>query len=118
MTWDEVLSYEEDVRKTAKHWARKKDPDLYEDAVHHTFIVMKEKLDLSKAEGPHQEYVKGAIWNIIRRFFSSPWEGAWDHVSLDQLSEDGFQVDSDKVPRWTSIDGEYRGDYRPDEEAK
>lgn len=117
MTWDEVLSYEEDVRSIARRWANRKDPDLFEDAVHHTYIIMKEKLDLSKAEGPEREYVKGAIWNIVRKFFNSSWGGAWDHASFEALHEEGFQVDEDRVPRWASADGEYRGDYRPDDNS-
>jgi hypothetical protein len=117
MTWDEVLSYEKDVRSIARRWANKKDPDLYEDAVHHTYIVLFEKLDLAKAEGPEKEYVKGAIWNIVRKFFNSPWGGGWDHISLETLHENGFQVDEDGTPRWSSADGEYRGDYKPDDKS-
>jgi len=114
MTWDEVLSYETTVKSIARVWANKKDPSLYEDVVHYTYIAMVEKIDLSRAEGPELEYVKGAIWNIVKKFFQVNAGGSWDHVSLEQLKSDGVQIDEDGNPRWVGTDGEYKGGYRSD----
>jgi len=111
MEWHEVLSYERDVRGIARKIANSVDPDLYEDAVHHAYIMMREKIDLSKATGPEKEYVRGAIWNIVMKFFQSPSEGGWNHVSIEQLTRGGFQIDNAYAVYWT---GECIGDNTTD----
>ena len=100
MEWDEVLSYEYDVRNIARKVANSVDPDLYEDAVHHAYIAMKEKIDLRKATGPEREYVRGAIWNIVMKFFQAPSEGGWNHISIEQLKRGGFQIDHQHNVYW------------------
>ena len=100
MTWEEVLSYEADVKGIARKISSRTDPDLYEDAVHHAYIVMKEKIDLSRAEGPERDYVRGAIWNIVLKYFQSSSEGKWPHISIEQLEQGNFQIDSTRKVYW------------------
>lgn len=110
MTWEEVLSYEEQVRFLAGKWSRKTDPSLFEDAIQHTYIVMRENVDLNRVRESEKKFVLGAINNILYKFFRSPTTGSWKHRSLDALADVGFQIDEDGAPRWPSSDGEYKGD--------
>lgn len=108
MTWDEVLSYDSEIRYMANKWASKIDPSLFEDAVQHTYIILYEKVDLSKANRTERNFLLGAVNNILYKFFRSPKHGRWNHISLDSLRDDGFQIDEAGIPKWPG-----RGEYKP-----
>lgn len=99
--WEEVLSYEDTVKSICRIWANRNQDDLYEDAVNHTYIVMLEKVDPTKAVGNTYEYVKGAIWNIAHKFFNAN-RSVDSGVSLDAMSSSGIQIDENGIVNWPS----------------
>lgn len=115
--WDVVLKYEQDIRNIANR-CRTVDPSLYEDVVHHTMLVMHTKLNLEGRTGPEREYVRGAIWKIVRYFLISRQHGGWSQlVSLEKLLANGVQIDLDRQVIWPSTDVNYRGSYRSSDDV-
>lgn len=108
--WEKIFEYNDDILEIASKLSTKMDPSLREDAIQYTYIILREKLDLSKATGPEREYVRGAIWNIVQRFFRD--ERKHQQVSLDELIQRGVQVSETKDMIWVGPTGEYSGGYR------
>lgn len=111
--WGKVLEYEKDVREIASKLAYKINPSLREDVIQHTFMVMHQKLDVTKATGPEREYVRGAIWNIVQRFFRD--EKKYNQISVDELVEGGVQITESYDLIWGSS-GDYSGGYTEKDE--
>ena len=81
--WAKVMQFEADIIEIASKLSYREDPSLREDAIQYTFLMLHQKLDLSKALGGEREYVRGAIWNIVQRFFRD--ERKHRHTFLEDL---------------------------------
>lgn len=112
MDWEKVLKFEDIVVEIASKLSYRIDPSLREDVIQHTFIALHDKVDLSKALGDEREYVKGAVWNIVQRFFRD--EKRHNHVRVDELTGKGVQILEDSTLVWGGQSEGYSGDYTED----
>jgi len=116
MEWEKVMEFEDIVVEIASKLSYRIDPSLREDVIQHTFIALREKVDLSKAVGDERDYVKGAVWNIVQRFFRD--EKRHNHVRVDELMYKGVQILEDNSLVWGGQSDGYSGSYTEDGEEK
>lgn len=109
MEWDKVMEFEDDVVELASKLSYKIDPSLREDVIQHTFMVLHEKVDVSKALGDERDYVRGAIWNIVQRFFRD--DKRHNHIQIQELLDKGVQVSEDGKLVWGGSSSDYSGNY-------
>jgi hypothetical protein len=111
MKWEDVLNYKEEVEYMCNKWCNVYDSSMVEDAIQHTYIKMYETVDVTEAEH-ERNFVLGAITRILHNFFRSASDGRWTHISLDQLSDAGVQIDTDGDPIWPTTADQYKGEMK------
>lgn len=114
MDWDKVLEYEKDVVEIATKLGKRIDASMIEDAIQNTYLVLHTKVDLSNVHKSEKEYIRGAIWNNVQRFYRD--ERKHRHISIQELTDSGVQIDEKSNLRWPTADSEYSGNYTEDNE--
>lgn len=114
MDWEKVLEYEADVKEIASKLGGRMNPSLIEDAIQNTYIMLRERIDLSNITKSEREYIRGAIWNNIQRFYRD--ERKHRYTSIQGLTQRGVQIDEKGDLKWPSVGSNYSGGFLEENE--
>lgn len=95
MTWDQIMNYRKIIQYIARKYSG--DPDLAEDVTQEVMLRLFEdkKLDISKFDPAKKDAaIRQTIRNKVIKVLRSKKVGRWVVDSLDQLKEEGYQIDT------------------------
>lgn len=98
MDWIEILKYEDIIKRIAIKYSGNR--DLAEDVYQEVMLRLYEdkNLDTNKFNPDKKDAaIRNTIRNKALKVLTSKKYGRWPFVSLDSLTEAGFQVDSDRT---------------------
>lgn len=96
MNWDEIMQYEDIIKKIASKYAG--DPDLAKDTAQEVMLKLFEdkNLDTSKFNPAKKDAaIRNTIRNKTIKVLTSKKTGRWQHASLDSMLESGIQINED-----------------------
>ncbi len=95
MQWDEIMNYYKIIQYIARKYSG--DPDLAEDVTQEVMLRLfdDKKLNTSKFDPTKKDAaIRQTIRNKVIKVLRSKKVGRWVVDSLDQLKEEGYQIDT------------------------
>lgn len=116
MTWDQIMSYRKMIQYIALKYSG--DPDLAGDVAQEVMVRLFEdkKLDISKFDPTKKDAaIRQTIRNKVIKVLRSKKVGRWVVDSLDQLKEEGYQIDTSGT---LIQDPRFKNTYPPEQDER